>query len=190
MTTAMVMHDGDVRLAIHRELATRPDTGLVIDELGLCGTVRVDVATVNDALTGYELKSASDTLRRLPTQVEYYSKVLDYSVLVVAENHLGAARDILRPHWGITVAISDQAGEVRLEVERESSMSPDVDAASLAQLIWRDETLAALEARGAARGLRSKPRAALWAALVTIATVDEIRQLVRERLVARREAAS
>ena len=86
MTTAMAMRDGDVRAALHSQLAGR--RSLVIDELGLCGAVRVDVATVDDALTGYELKSASDTLRRLPTQVEYYSKVLDYSVLVVADNHL------------------------------------------------------------------------------------------------------
>ena len=41
----------------------------VVDELELLrGVVRVDVAVISDTLHGYEIKSASDNLIRLPNQ--------------------------------------------------------------------------------------------------------------------------
>ena len=46
----------------------RYDT-IVLDELGLChGDVRIDVASVNGELSGYEIKRHADTLARRPKQ--------------------------------------------------------------------------------------------------------------------------
>src|SRR5690242_17854466 len=66
------LRDRDVRKALKskllREHIADPRT-LVLDELGLRhGACRVDIAVVNGSMHGYEIKSDSDTLERLPSQ--------------------------------------------------------------------------------------------------------------------------
>src|SRR4051812_32014446 len=66
--------DSEIRAALHRK-ALRAfhhcnDT-LVIDELGIAhAKARIDVAVINGCLHGFEIKSAADTLTRLPRQLE------------------------------------------------------------------------------------------------------------------------
>jgi len=183
------MRDVDVRRALCAQLNDEhggEDDTLILNELGLCGEVRVDVAVVNGALSGFELKSARDTLRRLPQQVNTYSRVLDYATLVVAENHRDHAVALLPDWWGVYIAREDDVTTV-LGVERESRRNESVDAMSLAQLLWRDEALEELDQRDAARGVRSKPRWQVWQRLATVVEIDELRDVVRARLKARRE---
>lgn len=182
------MRDRDVRAALHgvleRRHADEMASTLFVDELGLCGSVRVDVAVVNGALSGFELKSASDTLTRLPKQVEVYSQVLDYSTLVVAENHLAKADAMLPSWWGCIVA-TQVDGRLELETVRPPTMSPVMDPFALAQLLWRDEALTALEGLGLAEGVRSKSRQHLWDRLAQELEVSGLRDLVRQTLKAR-----
>jgi hypothetical protein len=179
------MRDSHVRSALRRDLdalhaAERSSTRFV-DELGLCGQVRVDVAVVNGALSGYELKSASDNLRRLPTQVEVYSRVLDFATLVVAENHAEHALPLLPGWWGVTCATWDGC-EVQLQQLREAQPNPAIDALSLAQLLWRDEVLDELASRDLDKGFRSKSRNVLAERLAQQLSLDELRATVRDRL--------
>lgn len=178
------MRDLDVRSALHlsleRQIHGQRDT-LVVDELGLCGEVRVDVAVVNGVLAGYELKSERDTTRRLPRQAEIYSQVLDHATLVAADRHVAHARKIIPRWWGITVAKTKSDG-LELCMLREPKMNPKVDPNSLVQLLWRDEVLDELASRDLAAGFRSKPRLELWRRLAGAVELDELRSVVRDRL--------
>lgn len=184
------MKDSDVRAAT-RSLLVAEHAGelqdtLFVEELGLCeGTVRVDIAVVNGSLSGYELKSAKDTLARLPAQVATYSAVLDHAVLVVAENHLGHAVSALPRWWGVKVARM-VGNVVELDDVREARMNPAVDPFALVKLLWKDEAVALLAARGEARGVRSAPRGVAWSRLATTVELDELRSEVRAALKARR----
>jgi hypothetical protein len=184
----MSMRDLDVRRALHqlliREHSPELDSTLFVDELGLCGEARVDVAVVNSFLSGYEIKSASDNLRRLPTQVEVYSRVLDYSTLVVAEKHLDHALPLLPNWWGCSVARWDGT-LTHIDELRPATFNPLIDPYSIAQLLWWDEAFGALESLDVAKGMRSKSRKKLWEKLVEITDLSELRSLVRERLKAR-----
>ena len=181
----MIMRDSDVRRALHKQLlqthATELDNTLFVDELGLCGEARVDVAVVNASLSGFELKSASDSLRRLPTQIEVYSRVLDYATLVVAENHLDRSLPLLPNWWGCSVVRWDGT-LARIDELRPATFNPLIDPYSIAQLLWWDEAFGALETLQAAKGMRSKPRKKLWAKLVETTDLSELRSLVRTRL--------
>ena len=73
------------------------------DEFGLCGEVRAAIVVVNGHMSGYELKSATDDLKRLPRQIIYYSKILDYCNLVVAESHFQDANKIVPDFWGVYI---------------------------------------------------------------------------------------
>lgn len=183
------MRDYDVRVALRARLleehADRLDRTLLVDELGLCGEARVDLAVINGSLTGYELKSASDRLDRLPHQVDTYGRILDYAYLVVAHVHLEKARAMVPPWWGILVA-KEQAGGVVLVQCRKGRRNPRVDAASLVQLLWRDEALAVLARHGKDSGVRTKPRDTLWMRLSLTLELDQLRHEVREALMARR----
>jgi hypothetical protein len=178
------MRDLDVRRALHaKELARhRNDPGtLVIDELGLAwGTVRVDVAVVNGSIHGYEIKSDSDTLERLPAQAAIYARVLD-RVTLVAGRLLDPAAPLVPDWWGLCEATEEEGG-VTLRHVRPAKRNPGVDLEAVAMLLWRDEALAILEERGYANGLRSRPRRDLYRALVENLTPTQLRSRVRQAL--------
>ncbi|HZF31076.1 MAG TPA: hypothetical protein VE907_18320, partial [Gammaproteobacteria bacterium] len=56
------------------------------------------------------------------------------------------------------------------------------EARALIELLWREETIALLEQRGAAGGLRSKPREQLWDRATQVFTLEEIATAVRAHL--------
>lgn len=183
------MRDRDVRAALYAELQREHSTDLantlILDELGLCGQVRVDVAVVNGTLSGFELKSEKDSLKRLPTQVEVYSRVLDFATLVTATKHSDKAMPYLPRWWGIVEAKVDPDGAVTLHPLRRAKPNPAIDATSLAQLLWKSEALGELESRGLDRGVRSRPRVEIWERLAERIPLDELRELVRATLRAR-----
>ncbi|WAS89390.1 sce7726 family protein [Corallococcus sp. NCRR] len=162
--------------------------GRVVDELGLChGYVRVDVASISaDCLHGYELKADRDTLSRLPTQAEHYGAVMDRCTLVTGGAHLQEALQVVPPWWGVLRVEVDLFG-LRFEQLREARVNPAPDPLATCRLLWRDEALAFLEELGAARGVRGKPRDALYARLVEVAPVDQLRAHVRQVLLKRED---
>lgn len=184
------MRDVDVRTALRSQLLAEHSHELestrFVDELQLCGVVRADVAVLNGNFTGYELKSAKDTLDRLPKQVEIYSKIFDYAVLIVAENHLTRAEQMIPEWWGLSVA-TGASGEVSIRNKSEPSLNPGVDAHSLVTLLWRDETLEILTRLSLEKGIRSKPKRVLWDRLAASVPLDQLRELVRSRLKERQD---
>lgn len=183
------MRDIDVRISLRDLIMAQhqyePDT-LVLDELGLYGgAVRVDLTAINGCMHGYEIKSNRDTLERLPAQVELYSEVLDLATLVVGEKHHAKAKVLVPEWWGISIALPCESGSIVLAEERKAQTNPNIDAFAVACLLWRDEALQLLEEADAAKGVRSKPREFLYRRLAESLTLDQLRDLVRERLKAR-----
>jgi hypothetical protein len=178
------MRDRDIRITLRRELRKRYSQHgtLLIDELGLCqGNARVDMAVVNGALSGYEIKSEVDTLQRLPHQIDVYSKILDHVTVVASGSHIEKADKLVPCWWGLTEAI-DCDGQVVFRVIRQSQSNQDVDPLSLAQLLWRNETLTILNGLGITKGLSGKPRYFLWQKLAENQSLDDLKTSVRECL--------
>jgi hypothetical protein len=181
-----VMRDIDIREALRAEIDRRhhgESNTLVVEELGLCqGIARIDLAVVNGSVNGYEIKSAHDTLARLPAQSDVYSKALDFVTIVTASDHAERIRRLVPSWWGIWVAVQGRDGRVRLESVREPCRNHTIDAFAVAQLLWRSEALDALESHGLATGIRSKPRQELWRRLASDLTLEELGKVVRESL--------
>ncbi|WP_407923096.1 sce7726 family protein [Bifidobacterium xylocopae] len=162
-----------------------PDV-LKLDEFALCSEVRADITVINGHMTGYELKSASDNLKRLPKQVSFYSKVLDYCNLVVAENHFDRALQLLPSSWGIYIAKGTKKGSLHIRRYRTARIDRSMFDARLAvELLWRDEALDILTQYGYDRGVRSLTRPFIWDRMVERFTPSQIRQLVRHQLKSR-----
>ena len=179
------MRDRDVRQALRSKLEKEhaAERGTrIIDELGLCqGLARVDMAVINGSLTGYEIKSERDTLRRLDHQIEFYNRALDVVQIVVAESHLEPVMEKVPLWWGVQCARESRHGVVIKEV-RPPKRNQGCDPATIVQLLWRHEALQLLRERGVARGLESKPRRVLWKALTEHFTRDEVSEEVRRCL--------
>ena len=88
--------------------------------------------------------------------------------------------------WGIIIARQER-GRVTLETVREPDINTELDSFALAQLLWRDEALEELRARGLSKGLSKKARHYVWLALAHTVAIEELRDLVRERIKARPE---
>src|SRR5690606_35379272 len=150
------MRDIDVRVAVRQHLADlhkNDDDTLIIEEMGVwSSTVRIDLAVVNGELSGFELKSDRDTLVRLPTQADVYSRVFDQVTLVVGRRHSAKAASMV-PNWW-TIMEADQSGDdkVSLATVRCGSRNPSPDAYLVAALLWKEEALAILDRYGLAKG--------------------------------------
>jgi hypothetical protein len=178
--------DRDVRAAVLQKVLADhiadPDV-LVLEELGLeHGTCRVDIAVVNGSIHGYELKSDSDTLLRLPQQIAVYSRALDKATLVVGERHLNHAATFLPEWWGIKVTHSGPRGAVHVSTERTSRSNPEVSSFHAAHLLWRDEAVAILEAAGATKKDLKGSRVQLYALLSQVLPLPQLRSEIREAL--------
>lgn len=180
--------DAHIRAILKRELLSRYKDDretVIIEELGVHhGTSRIDLAVVNGLLHGFELKSDRDTLARLPEQATAYGAVFDRVTLVVGERHVRRAVEVVPDWWGIRVARAEPLGssfcDLKLPID-----NPSRDPESVVALLWRNEALRFLEELGAAGGMHSKSRAAIYSSLLE--TVDlnclcrRVRRCLRER---------
>ena len=170
--------DIDVRSLLKQYLqADEEDDTLLMDELGLCqGDVRVDVAVVNGELSGYEIKSPSDTLARWPKQRRIYSRVVDRAWLVAPIKTLDRAE---MPRWWGQIGVFDSDDKLALRMVRASQRNPKPDPLSIARLLWRDEAIELLKSAAAARGVSSKSRGFIWERVAETVELDNLRAAVR-----------
>jgi hypothetical protein len=180
------VRDIDVRKALKREVLKQHEGDvdtLVLHELGLRhGAARVDVAVVNGSLHGYEIKSDSDTLERLPAQIETYGLVLDKATLVVGERHAEKAIALLPSWWGIKIASQGPRGGISLRDEKRVRMNPSIDPLAVAELLWSNEVRDILRELGFIEKELRKPRAHLYRELAAAMDVNELRDMTRSVL--------
>lgn len=183
------MREYDVKQALYemevgRLLEQDPDS-LVVDELGIMeGKYRIDVAVINGKLHGYEIKSASDNLERLPAQQSSYSKIFDRMTLVADERHVAEAVRIIPPWWGL-IAVSMREGRPYLNEIWPSRQNINIDKLPVCQLLWRQEALEILAALGLDFGVRTKSRRLMWQRLADSLELDQLRKIVSAKLKAR-----
>ncbi len=179
------MNEPQIREALRTFLlghtALAPDA-LLVDELNLIrGRSRADLVAVDRRLVGFEIKSRVDNLSRLERQLPDYTAVFDLVYLVLGANHLAAALPRL-PSWCGVLLASSVGGQVMIEPFREARTNPLQERFALAQLLWRDEALALLERHGIDRGVRSKPKLAMWERLADRLPAEELSEGVCEAL--------
>lgn len=183
-TITIKLDDNDIRQALDGTVRTSATADTLIrHELGISAhTKRIDLATIGtDRFCGYEIKSDKDTLSRLQEQAVAYSKVLDFCYLVATPKHIDDAIKIIPEWWGVWLARGDDSG-VTLNEMRAGYVNSCHDPFALAQMLWREEALDELLHRGLGKGLSRKARHYVWLELSTAVPVDEIRQIVRNRL--------
>jgi len=109
----------------------------IINEMGLInGASRIDIAVVNGVLHGYELKSESDNLMRLPQQIKNYNRIFERMTIVVDPKYLCEIKELIPNWWGIMVVRKDKRGLRELRKGRKIKTQ---DEEALLNLLWKDE---------------------------------------------------
>lgn len=119
----------------------------VVEEMNIpAAKARIDMAVINGHLHGFEIKSASDTLQRLPNQIEAYTKVFDYLSIVTEEKYHERILKIV-PEWiGIHVC-SEKKGKQKIKTVRVATLNTQKEGFYLAKLLWREELISVLSDR-------------------------------------------
>jgi hypothetical protein len=183
--------DAEIRAALHRKALRafhRCSETLVIDELGLAhAKARVDVAVINGCVHGFEIKSAADTLTRLPQQLKLYEECLEKLTIVCADKHIAGVRE-LAPLWcGIIKVVKGPRGGIVFITVREPKCNPKIQAYRLAHLLWRSEAVAILtQANVSSKALRA-PRKTLYKSLAAKFSVAEITTFIKQSMALRRD---
>ncbi|GAA4329567.1 hypothetical protein GCM10023149_34310 [Mucilaginibacter gynuensis] len=117
----------------------------IVDEFSFPSTKsRIDVAVINCSLHGYEIKSASDTLRRLPNQLLGYSKILDYLHVVTEPKYVTQLEKII-PEWVGLIVCQETNGEIIFSDIKLAKANLNKEAFHIAKLLWREELLGVLK---------------------------------------------
>jgi hypothetical protein len=184
--TTSQLSDPDIRLVLLRDIKARfPDKkhDLILEEFG-CNAARIDIAVVNGALHGFEIKSDCDSLERLSDQITEYGKIFDYMTLVSGKKLLDAARRRIPIWWGVSLAIFT-CDEVHVRELRKPKKNQNLDPASLAEMLWKCETMQCLRRSGVKHLSAKQPvdelRTEIARLLPTEALAAEVRAAIKKR---------
>lgn len=155
------------------------ESALLVEEFWVpCTRERADLAAVGEELWAFEIKSARDSLRRLPRQTAAYGRLFDRCALIVADGHVAAAREIVPDWWGLAVMDDPDEGP---SWQRPALANFTIDPELVVRLLWREEAAAAIIGLGQAIPPRCS-RIAMWSYLVRELEVEALCRTVREAL--------
>lgn len=144
---------------------------------------RADVAVIGAQMSGFEIKTERDTLKRLPRQVAAYDRLFDRCTVVLAERHVTAAMAMLPEWWGV-IAIVAEDGSPFLRSVKSATPNDGVDPETLVRLLWREEVRGALSALGNEPDPRAS-RLSMWNDLLKLIDLDHLKGAVRSAILTR-----
>ena len=127
------MNDKSIRQILISFLLSQ-DSKLRIYQEKSIGVSVCDLMAVSEILTGYEIKSDADDLRRLERQVEAYDRFFDKNYIVVGESHISEVLGKVPLYWGIVVITEDS-----VYIRRKAMQNRNVSRRSQLSILWKLE---------------------------------------------------
>lgn len=159
--------------------AGRPEARVVDEFWTPASHARADLAAIGRDLHGYEIKSAQDTLRRLPRQVAAFGRIFDRCTAVVAAKHEMGAEGLLPDWWGLVIV--EPGPEPTFLTRRDSRANSCVDVELVVRLLWRAEVTKILIDHGVQPDLPGG-RSAMWTQLLEALHPSKVTTVVRDAL--------
>lgn len=158
----------------------------VVEEMKIpAANARIDMAVINGHFHGYEIKSASDTLQRLPNQLIAYSYIFDFLTVITEKKYHERISKII-PDWvGLSVC-SDKKDEVEIEVIKSGTENLCKNGFFLAKLLWHEELVEVLTEQQ----IPFKKKNRNWLLCETLSQhveTNELSSLVRQKLKQRKD---
>jgi len=115
--------------------------------------------------------------------VRTYGEMFDRATLVAGERIAARAAARIPVRWGMWTA---HGWPVEFSIAREAQDNTEPNARAMAEHLWREEALKLAETHAIDRGIRSKPRDAIWERLAERLPFETIHEAVRNALRGRR----
>lgn len=173
------MYDQDLRAVLCNclwEMATSLKREVTI------GRTRADiVAVIKGKLWGFEIKGDTDPVnsQRFKMQIEEYSKVFDYCVLVISGNgsKAKAAAKVVPEWWGISCI---SYGSKCTMATKDAIENTNVDLVELASQIWKRDLLQMIKKAGVVVRAPKSRKEVIAKQVTEVFTHDQIRSRVIE----------
>jgi hypothetical protein len=180
----MKTRESQIRDSLHSKLKKEynndPDT-IILDEFNVCqGEARIDIALINGAMHGFEIKSDHDTLKRLLKQIDVYNRIFDTVTIVTGTTHYNDVIDLVPSWWGVKLAQITDSGETDIKDIRDPQINNCIDPFSLAQFLWRSELLKLLEIYGIDHEVKKMPKFKIWAFVAENIPLLDLKSYVRD----------
>ncbi|KZN96481.1 hypothetical protein AZI98_08595 [Aeribacillus pallidus] len=179
------LKDQDIRKVLLEELNKKyyhdPETRIV-NEMGIHnGRSRVDIAVINGILHGYEIKSESDTLTRLPRQMDYYNRLFERMTIVVDKKYFEEVKELVPHWWGIILVNKTNTG-VRLVQKRKGRKVASQDKELLLNLLWKKELEGFVDFLGYPKSMKKLRKGLLFELILKECDIKTIREYVYSTL--------
>lgn len=176
------MNDPQIRLMLLETFLKKyqsNDNCLILEEVGIMyGSAIVDLVVFSKIYNqAFEIKSAEDSLSRLPMQLKHYIQVFDYITIITQPSHLEEVKTICPKFCGILVVYNDWD----MEYVQKPVANPFIRKEKLIQVLWRDEVYKFLKEKGI-KGLSTASNAKVKKAACQLLSLSEIRALVFDTL--------
>jgi len=183
------MRDIDIRPILKSSILKKyynDTTSKVVEEMKLpVAGARIDMAVINGHFHGFEIKSASDTLQRLPKQLIAYSHVFDYLTIITEGKYYDKILEII-PKWvGVSICVENDNGQ-NVRVIQKAKLNKNKKGFYLAKLLWHEELVSILTQLNIP--FKKKDRNwLLCEALANNISINKLSYIVREQLKVRRD---
>ncbi len=178
------MKDFQIRKILRKtELSQFLNDGVskVVEEMKIpVAQARIDMAVINGAFHGYEIKSASDTLQRLPNQLIAYSYIFDYLTIITEKKYHQKIIDAV-PSWVGVAVCSNKVKEKKFVMIQEAKPNINKNKFYIAKLLWHDELVEVLTEQEIAFKKKSR-NWILCEILSDNLQLDKLSEIVREKL--------
>lgn len=179
----MKMRDRDLRELVLNELYQKyqgDEDTRIVNEMGIeNGASRVDVAVINGILHGYELKSESDNLKRLPRQVEYYNRLFERMTIVVDTKYINDVKNIVPSWWGIVTIKKNKNGLRQIRKGRKVSYQNEE---TLLNLLWKEDLNTLVDVLGYPKNFKLKRKHELYQIFIADNRKDIIKKYIYDVL--------
>lgn len=182
-----ILKDNDIRHVLLKELNERIITKQtkIINEMGIFhGRSRIDVAVMDNGFHGFEIKSESDNLNRLPRQIKDYNLVFERMHIVTQRKYLNEIREMVPKWWGI-ILVTQKNNKIQLKEIRKGRHNKQVNTKALSTLLWREEAIEILKEKGLHKGILSKPKKDIYQRLSNHFEYDELKVLISQKIIER-----
>jgi len=165
----------DIRIILFKFLKEEYKDIYIMEEKEIYKSI-VDIFCIKgNNLLGLEIKSDTDSLKRLPRQVKNYDKIFDFNIVVITEKWVEKVKDILPKHWGIFLIKEDSC-----EIIKSPLVNPNRDEYKLSWLLWKPECRELLKRNNLLRGFSYKAKKYLNKRIASKIKIDNIKEYLIE----------
>jgi hypothetical protein len=153
----------------------------IVHEVGVVrgGVSRIDVLDFTTEVHGYEIKTAVDSVSRLPLQVKWYGKVMNKITLVAATKHLKKALTIIPDYWGLKEIVEVDGNFAIIDL-RPALSNPDLDKHYYVSMLWAPELKEIMRKRGMLKALASKAHWNMANRMALLMQIEDLTPIIIE----------